>query len=91
MKRTKPQTLNPYLDEREQQLHDDYEWGLHDSGVRQKYSGKVVAVHKRKVWGTGKNHAAAWAAALRKRDCPPQDQMAFVVVPHRPVSTRKEE
>ncbi|HEV3262718.1 MAG TPA: hypothetical protein VG013_38135 [Gemmataceae bacterium] len=81
MPEAKRRSQRPYLDEREQQIEDDYEWCLHDPGVRQKYAGKVVVVQRRKIWGVGKNHAAAWAAALRKRGCPSKDQIAIVVVP----------
>jgi hypothetical protein len=81
MKPVQQQKFGPYLDEREQQIQDDYEWCLHDRDVRKKYGGKVVVVHRRKIWGVGKNHAAAWAAALRKRGCPTKDQIAVVVVP----------
>jgi hypothetical protein len=74
--------FGPYLDEREQQIQDDYEWCLRDLEVRKKYGGKVVVVYQRKIWAVGKNHTAAWAAALRKRGCPSKDQVAVVVVPH---------
>jgi hypothetical protein len=82
MKRAEQSVLRPTLDKREQQIWDDYEWCLSDSQVRDKYSGKVVVVHNRKIWGVGKDHAAALAAAQRKRGCPPQDRLALVVVPY---------
>jgi hypothetical protein len=82
MKKKEPQTLSPYLDEREQQIQDDYEWCLHDPEVRRKYGGKVVVAYKRKIWGAGKNHTAAWAAAQRKRGCPQKGYAALVVVPY---------
>lgn len=81
MKKTKQQDLGPYLDEREQQIDDDYEWCLHDAEVRKSYGGKVVVAYQRKIWGVGKDHAAAWAAARRKRGCPPRGYAAVVVVP----------
>ena len=81
MKKTIQQPLSPYLDEREQQVDADYEWCLHDVEVRKKYGGKVVVAHQRKIWGVGKNHALAWAAAQRKRGCPARDEVAIVVVP----------
>ena len=81
-KKIGPQTFSPYLDQREQQIDDDYEWCLHDPEVQKKYGGKVVVVHKRKIWGVGKNHKAAWLAAQRKRGCPARDQIAIVVVPY---------
>ena len=81
MPETKRDSQKPYLDEREQQIEDDYEWCLHDHEVRLKYGGKVVVAHRGKIWGVGSNHATAWAAALRKRGCPPKDQVAVVVVP----------
>ena len=55
------------------------------------FGGKVVVVHKRKIWGVGKDHAAAWVAAQRKRGCPTKDQIAVVVVPFAiPASAGKE-
>lgn len=81
MSRTKEQTFPPTLNEREQQIQSDYEWCLHDGGVRQQYGGQVVVVHQRKIWGAGRSHAAAWAAARRKRGCPSKDRIAIVVVP----------
>jgi hypothetical protein len=81
MKKVKRQSFGPYLDERERQMDDDYEWCLNDPEVRKAYGGKVVVAYKRKIWGVGKNHAAAWAAALRKRDCPSRGEVAIVVVP----------
>jgi hypothetical protein len=80
-KQTEPRAFPPYLDERERQMNDDYEWCLHDPEVRKKYGGKVVVAHERKIWGASKNHTAVWAAAQRKRGCPPNEEVAFVVVP----------
>ena len=72
----------PYLDEREQQINNDYEWCLHDPAVRKQYGGKVVVVYKRKIWGVGKNHAAAWEDAQQKRGCPPKGYAATAPVPN---------
>ncbi len=81
MKKTE-QPLSPHLDAREQQIQDDYEWCWHNSEMRKKHGGKVVIVHKRKVWGVGANHTLAWADAQRKRGCPPKQAVAAVVMPH---------
>jgi hypothetical protein len=81
MKRQRAEVLSPYLDKRERQIQDDYEWALHDPAVRKKHGGKVVVVHRRQVWGAGKDHGAAWVAASRKRGCPTRGQVAFVIVP----------
>lgn len=72
------------LDEDEQRIHDDYEWCTNDNGVRRRYGGKVVAAYRRKIWGAGKNHSTAWAAAQRKRGCPPRNHFAWVAVPEMP-------
>ncbi len=85
MKRTQEQPLSPYLDEREQQIHEDYEWCLHDPEVCRKYGGKVVVAYRRRIWGAGKNHVAAWTAAAKKRGCPPREAVALVVVPELPL------
>jgi hypothetical protein len=91
MKKAAPGNLAPTLDEREQQVWDDYEWCLSSRQVRENYGGKVVVVHNRKIWGVGRHHAAALAAAQRKRGCPPRDQLALVVVPTAiPTSVRTE-
>ncbi len=91
MKKAEQESLAPTLDEREQQIWDDYEWCLSDRRVQEKYGGKVVVVHNRKIWGVGRHHAAALAAARRKRGCPPRDRLALVVVPFAiPSSVRTE-
>jgi hypothetical protein len=59
---------------------DDYEWALRDPEVRRRYDGKVVAVHRRKVWGAGRTYDAAWEAACRQPDCPSPDEIVFVIV-----------
>jgi len=68
------------LNEQERQINDDYEWVLHDAEVQRKYAGKVVVVHKRKVWGAGKNHDTAMRAALRRRGFPRRQPLAMVYV-----------
>ena len=75
------QEFAPYLDEREQQIADDYEWCLNNQEIRQKYRGKVVVVYRRQVLGVGKDHVTAWSAARRKRSCPEKGYAAVVVVP----------
>jgi len=77
-----PQTFPPYLSEEERRKHDDYEWALHDPGVRARYAGKVVVVYRKKVLGAGKSYKVAWAAALRRRGCPAKQEVAMPVVPH---------
>jgi hypothetical protein len=69
--------------ERERRIQDDYEWALNDPAVGKRHGGKVFVVHRRRVWGAGKDHGAACAAASRKRGCPPRADVAFVVVPER--------
>ena len=51
MKKTKTSAakFGPGLDEREQQMDDDYEWCLHDPEIRKKYGGQVVVAYKRKI------------------------------------------
>jgi hypothetical protein len=90
MKKTKRPKLGPTLDERERQIQDDYEWCLDNQDVQEKYGGKIVIVHKRKIWGVGTSHALAWAAAQRKHGCPAREHIAVVVVPYRrPARTRR--
>jgi hypothetical protein len=81
MKKIGVDRFGPYLDGREQQIDDDYQWGLHDPEVVAKYAGKVIVVFRRKIWGVGKTHTDAWTAAQRRRGCPAKDQVAVVVVP----------
>ena len=68
------------VDEREAQIRADYEWCLHSSDVQQTYGGKVVAVHRQRIWGVGKNHQAAVKVAFRCAGCPPREQLALVFV-----------
>src|SRR5262249_51525448 len=69
------------LTEQEQQIHEDYEWALHDPGVRTRHGGQVVAIHRRQVWGAGADHAAALQAGLAVPGCPARQALALVVVP----------
>ena len=84
MKKTQPDpsALGPFLDEREQRINADHEWCANDPAVRRKYGGKIVAVYNRTILGTGKTYTAAWAAAQRRRRCPPKHEVAMVVVPY---------
>jgi len=84
MKKThaEPAAMSPYLDEREQRINADHEWCANDPEVRRKYGGKIVAVHDRTILGAGKTYATAWAAAQRRRSCPPKHEVAMVVVPY---------
>jgi hypothetical protein len=86
MKRAKATTsaLPGTLDEREQRINADHAWCAGDPEVRRKYGGKIAAVYHRKVLGVGKTYAAAWAAAQRRRGCPPKQEVAMVVVPYLP-------
>jgi hypothetical protein len=81
-KSPEPSALGPFLDEREQRINADHEWCGSDPEVRRKFGGKVVAVYNRTILGTGKTYAAAWAAARRRRGCPPKQEVAMVVVPY---------
>src|SRR5262249_62377199 len=64
------------LDAREKQLRDDYDWCLRDADVQRNYRGRVVAVHRRTVWGAGRTHGEAVQDALAKPRCPPREQLA---------------
>src|SRR5262245_38759791 len=59
----------------------DERWCLEDTGVRRQYAGQVVAVHGRKVWGSGADAAAACAAARAQPGCPPLSDFVLVLVP----------
>ncbi len=74
--------LPPYLDERERRINADHAWCAGDPEVRRKHGGKIAAVYNRKVLAVGKTYAAAWAAAQRRRGCPPKHNVAMVVVPY---------
>jgi hypothetical protein len=76
----------PYLTADELRKNEDFEWALHDPEVRRKYGGKIVAVHQKKVLGSGKTYRTAWAAAQRRRDCPAKQEVALVVVPYFPAT-----
>jgi hypothetical protein len=76
------------LDEQEKQVREDYEWCLHDAQVQQEYQGRVVAVHKRKIWGAGRTHRQATRAALRCPGCPPREALAKVFIEGRPLNAR---
>lgn len=75
-------SLPCYLTEEEKKINEDYEWCLNDPEVRRKYGGQVVVAHQRRIWGAGKDHGAAWDAAIQQPDCPHPRVCAFVVVPY---------
>ena len=81
MKKLNQQDFAPYLDEREQQISDDYEWCLQNQEIRHKHRDKVVVVYRRQVLGIGTDHVTAWTAARRNHDCPAKGYAAVVVVP----------
>jgi hypothetical protein len=60
---------------------EDYDWAMKDPQVRQAYGGLAVAVPRHKVWGAGKSLRAAWEQARQAPDCPPINELVFVVVP----------
>ena len=71
-----------YLTEEEKKINEDYEWCLNDPDIQRQYGGQVVVAHQRRIWGAGKDHSAAWNAALQHPDCPHPRVCAFVVVPY---------
>jgi len=71
-----------HFTEDELRKRDDYEWALNDTEVRRKYGGKIVVVYQKKILGVGKTFQAAWAAAQRRRDCPPRHEVSLPVVPY---------
>jgi hypothetical protein len=73
----------PFPDPPPEEL-DAWEWVEHDPEVNQLYGGLVVAVHKRKIWGAGTTYKAARLDALKKPDCPPEDELIFIPVPGLP-------
>jgi hypothetical protein len=59
----------------------DYTWARQDPQVQREHAGLVILVRGRKVWGAGKTPRAAWEQARQAADCPPLDELLFVVVP----------
>jgi hypothetical protein len=59
----------------------DEEWCLSELRVIAKYADKIIVVEHRTVWGSGKAHRIACAAAVRKPGCSPKGQGAVVVMP----------
>ena len=74
------------LDSREKQIREDYQWVLRDGTVQRQQAGKVVAVHRKKIWGVGATRAAALAAARVHPECPSQRQLALVYVEGQPIA-----
>jgi hypothetical protein len=72
--------LSPYLDERERQVDEDYDWALREPGLRPQYVGLFVAVHKKTIWGSGKTIDDAVSDAQGKPGCPPRRDLAKVYV-----------
>lgn len=68
------------LTTRERQIRDDYDWCLQTQAIQEQYRGKVVAVHRRTIWGTARTPGAAVKAALQARGCPRPEELAVVFI-----------
>jgi hypothetical protein len=62
------------------EVEEDYFWAQQDPAVLKAYGGLVVAVHRRKVWGAGKNYRTAVEDALQKPGCPPAGELVLVLI-----------
>ena len=84
MKKTRNElpTFSPFFTAEEQRIREDYEWALHDAHVQRKYGGKIVVVYQKTILGVGRTYQTAWAAAQRRRGCPPKHEVAMPVVPY---------
>jgi hypothetical protein len=60
------------------EVADARDWALNDPEVQKKYSGYLVLVHQRKVWGAGRSYSAALKQALQQPGCPPERELVFV-------------
>lgn len=61
----------------------DRRWVFRVLGTKEKYKGyigKVVAVYRRRVWGSGPNLLVAKAEALAKEGCPAVRELTFATV-----------
>jgi len=76
------------LTEEEVQVRADYEWCLRAPELQRAFKGRVVAVHRGKVWGAADSHRAALEAALGTEGCPPREKLALVYVEGQPVPDR---
>lgn len=72
---------HPATDEEDNRPHDDHCWALGSEEVRSQFGGRVVAVHRRVVWGSGGNDFDALADAQTKPGCPHRLALTFVSVP----------
>ncbi len=65
----------------------DFDWAASDPEIGRRYQRLVVAVHKRRVWGAGKDARAAREDARKNPGCPAPDQLVYVPIwgkPERP-------
>ena len=61
----------------------DLRWVFRVLGTKEKYKvyiGKVVAVYRRRVWGSGSDSVAAKNEALAKEGCPALRELTFATV-----------
>ena len=61
----------------------DLRWAMHTLGRKEKYKeyiGKVVAVYRRRVWGSGPDLLVAKDQALAKEGCPAVRELTFALV-----------
>jgi hypothetical protein len=59
---------------------EDYDWALNSRELHRRYPRMVVAVHRRQVWGVGRDYQAAWEDARKKSECPAERNLAFVAL-----------
>jgi hypothetical protein len=69
---------HPATEEEDRRPSDDWDWASTDPDVRTRYGGRVVAVHRRKVWGVGDNCFEAAVDARKQPGCPHVLALTFV-------------
>ena|SRR5579859_3184493 len=76
------------FDERERQQFLDFQLAHRNTPeFHEKYGGLVVAISRGVVFGSGRTHSDAWAAACARPDCPSREWLTFAVVPEEPALT----
>ena len=60
---------------------DDFAWATTDPKVQRRFTGLVVVVRQRHIWGVGKTDRQALVDAMTKPNCPKPEELETILVP----------
>jgi hypothetical protein len=60
---------------------NEFAWCLEDETAQYEHCGMVAAIHGRTILASGLDRVSAWKDAQKRPDCPPEEEVRFVLVP----------